>query len=136
MCCCKLVVNMAELEKLKKIRGGHRAQVTKLITEAYVVDQLTMDQNKILQSRIDERVDVLEKFDSDVCEKMEETADFDAEIKDSKEYMDQLIEAITKLELNIAHINKKALEDNMPKDIKTDTKTSVIESQQVKNLEN
>ena len=102
---------MAELPKLKKIRAGHRAHVTKLIGEATDSKKLTLDQNLILLARIEKKADVLEKCDSDVLGVMAETDDIDAEIEESSGYMDRLIEAKTMLELNISHLNKKVTEE-------------------------
>ena len=116
---------MAELVKLKKIRGGHRTPATKLIEKAVnnpSTGQITLEDTQILLATITKKVEILEKCDSDILEKMAEGDDFGTEIEDSSGYMDRLIEAKTKLELTIGYINEKLAEDRAPKPPSQETK--------------
>ena len=109
---------MAELGKLKKIRGGHRTHANKLIEKATKdppKGQTMLEDTQILLATVIKKLEVLEKCDTDILEKMAEDDDIGKEIEESLGYADRLIEARTKLELNIEYVKEKIAEEKAPK---------------------
>ena len=77
------------------------------------------DGTKILFATLSKKQDVLEKCNGDILELLTDEQEIIKEIEEATEFTDKMIEAKTKLELTIQHIERK--EKLKPKTLKTES---------------
>ena len=126
---------MAELLKLKQIRSGHRTHTKKLIervSRSKPTDQMTSEASKILLATLTSKETVLEKCNSDILEYLSDEDLIAAEIEESSSFAEQLIEARTKLELNIQFFEKKVRAQVKNEDIQDKSNIDEKEKIQIK----
>ena len=87
--------------KKRKVRGGHRAHLTKMLTE--VTKQLTEyreeRESKVLtlKSCLERKAEILSKLDADILEEMDDGGQMGMEIDQAEELQNQITEAIIKI---------------------------------------
>ena len=90
------------VSKKRKVRGGHRAHLTKMLTE--VTTQLTgyteQREAKVLtlKSCLERKADVLSKLDADILEEMDDGGQMGMEIDQAEALQSQITEAIIKID--------------------------------------
>ena len=85
----------------KRVRGGHRAHLTKLVTEAtrlligYVEDRES--QVRAIENSLLRKSELLKKFDEEILEMIEDSAEMMREIETSENIQNEIEETIFKI---------------------------------------
>ena len=102
---------MDALVKWKWIHSGHCTHVMKLMEKGVTATtEKVMKDTKILLTTLVRKQNVLEKCDGDILDQIDEVDEIGKEIEESSEFVDSVIEAITRLEAYVDYMNRKVLE--------------------------
>ena len=102
----------------KRVRGGHRAHLTKMLTE--VTTQMTGYEESrestvlTLKSCLERKAGILSKLDAEILEEIDDGAQMEVEIDQAEAIQNQIQEAIIKIDWTL----KKAAKPDIKPDIK------------------
>ena len=115
--------------KKRKVRGGHRAHLTKMLTE--VTKQLTEyreeRESKVLtlKSCLERKAEILSKLDADILEEMDDGGQMGMEIDQAEALQNQITEAIIKIDKAIKSAAKPESKPDVKPTVQSDKRQTM-----------
>ena len=100
---------MAELQKKKRLRAGHRASATRLISQtkdSLIADTVSITKLKQLEVSLREKMVLLKTLDSEIFDALEEEGDFEMEIEQADICTENIQLAIFEIEAKLKLMSK------------------------------
>ena len=100
---------MAEIQKKKRLRPGHRVSTTRLISQtrdSLIADTVSITKSKQLEVSLREKMALLKTLDSEIFDALEEEGDFETEIEQAEICTEEIQLAIFDIEAKLKFMSK------------------------------
>ena len=100
---------MAEIQKKKRLRPGHRASATRLISQtrdSFIADTVSITKSKQLEVSLRKKMALLKTLDSEIFHTLEEEGDFETEIEQADICTEKIQLAIFDIEAKLKFMSK------------------------------